>query len=166
MKIDIKNLKEGINEFNLNETPEEIGFKPEDAEFEKLISSDIEVNKIGEKFIVKGEIKTVMDLECSRCLEKFKYNINANFKLIYIKDKISKYGEINKEEMDEITFTEDILNVDDDVRQTIILEIPMKPVCKETCKGLCPNCGKNLNFERCNCKIEKKSPFSKIKLKI
>ncbi|MFH1825586.1 MAG: DUF177 domain-containing protein [Candidatus Firestonebacteria bacterium] len=161
MKIDIKDLKDGVNQFNLNETPEEIGFKPEEAEFEELISSDIEINKIGEKFIVKGKIKTVILLECSRCLEKFKYNIYSNFKLIYAKDEISKYGAVNKEEMDEITFTGDILDVDDDVKQTIILEIPMKPVCKEDCKGLCCYCGQNINSEKCGCKKEEKWQIQK-----
>jgi uncharacterized protein len=166
MKINIKDLKEGINKFVLNESPEEIGFENGDIEFNEIISSNIEVNKVGEKFIVKGKIKTAILLECSRCLKKFEYNIDCNFRLIYLKNIKFKEGEISKEEIDEVMLTDDILNIGDDIRQTIILEIPMKPICKESCKGLCANCGKDLNFGKCNCKFEKTSPFSKIRLKI
>ena len=54
------------------------------------------------------------------------------------------------------------------IREQIILMVPLKPLCREDCRGLCPNCGANLNLESCDCKTDKSdSPFAQLaKLKI
>ncbi len=50
------------------------------------------------------------------------------------------------------------LDITEDIRDMVILSLPMKPLCSDTCKGLCPKCGTNLNEEKCNCVLEEIDP--------
>jgi len=101
--------------------------------------------------IVEGKLNGVLGGECSRCLEAYKNPVSVSFVTIY-KDKKEftdddKDSDVNAYENNEI-------DLYDFLRQTMILEMPMKPLCIEDCKGLCPVCGKNLNRETCGCKKE------------
>lgn len=165
MKLDLTDLKEGITVFNLEEEAKDLGFDGKDElQFKGPIVSDIEVDNMKIKVVVKGDIKAKAILNCSRCLGKFNYEINTKFDLIYAKDAVLKDGEVRKEYLDEQALTGNIINLDDDIRQTVILALPLQYLCKENCKGLCPNCGKNLNREKCNCSFKKENAFSRIKL--
>ena len=89
-------------------------------------------------------------LECSRCLEQFKYDVNIDFESSFDKD----------------TYEIDIL---EQIRENLILNIPMQPLCKQDCKGLCQVCGKNKNISNCSCEKEQNNEFnsekwSKIKI--
>jgi len=85
---------------------------------------------------VKAHIKvhTTREMRCSRCLEIFTQEIDEEFDFYY---SISEHPTS--------------IEVDDDVRQEIILNFPLKTLCRKDCKGLCPVCGKNLNYGKCNC---------------
>lgn len=85
-------------------------------------------------------IKGSINVKCDRCLDDFKYNID-----IFAKD----YLDGSDEHVEENFF--DNVDLTDIVVENIILSLPMKFICKEDCKGLCPKCGRNLNYETCNC---------------
>jgi len=74
---------------------------------------------------------------CSRCLEEVGQIVEKDFTLNY---NIKNLGEY--------------LNIDNDIREEILLNFPMKTLCSSDCKGLCPVCGENLNYIVCNCKIK------------
>lgn len=93
--------------------------------------------RVGKEIIVNAEVLTKRDIVCSRCLEEFKQEDKYNFKLFY---NVASLG--------------DYLDVDKDLREEIILNFPMKVLCKPDCKGLCPQCGANLNIEKCDCNGE------------
>ncbi|MBU0952075.1 MAG: DUF177 domain-containing protein [Elusimicrobia bacterium] len=85
--------------------------------------------------------------ECDRCLEKFIHQL-----------KIDEHSVFTLEEFGEE------LDITDELRQNIRLSIPLKLLCKESCQGLCPECGKNLNSGKCGCKKEYFNPkFEKLK---
>lgn len=71
---------------------------------------------------------------CSRCLGEFVVDLKKNLKLNYPIDKF-----------------ESVIDLDPDIREEIILDYPLKPLCNPDCKGLCPKCGKNLNEGGCSC---------------
>lgn len=85
---------------------------------------------------ITGNVEGKLILSCGRCLEKFLYPIK-----IKVNQRIP-LGEIS---------TSKILDLSEEIRQQIILNLPFKPLCKENCQGLCPECGENLNFRKCNC---------------
>ncbi|MCB4790837.1 MAG: DUF177 domain-containing protein [Elusimicrobia bacterium] len=98
----------------------------------KLVFS---IKKFEKELLLKGNIIGYFGLECSRCLEVSDWPVNVNFMQAYS----SSVEEIN---------------VGEEARQVLLLNIPQKPLCKNDCDGLCPKCGKNLNSGKCSCKIE------------
>ena len=72
-----------------------------------------------------------------------------------------EYGELDIDE-DQYTYTGHVLELDDAVRTAILLELPSRILCKEDCRGLCAQCGANLNVNACSCQkdLTSRNPFS------
>jgi len=106
---------------------------------------------------VKLSVKTRMLHTCSRCLEQFERDMD-----LIVDEKVSK----NEQEDENIITLEegDVLDIRDVVINNIYLALPLKILCKEDCKGLCQDCGSNLNNGPCGCKVEEADPrFSALK---
>jgi len=125
-----------------------------------------QVSKIREKINVKGEIATEFDLECRRCLERFKLPVKVEFKYTFLPHpgNFDEDLELNYEELGINYYSGDTIDIDDIIVEQIILQIPISPLCRESCKGLCKICGINLNVVECGHKAEtKESAFAKLK---
>ncbi|KAF2956062.1 DUF177 domain-containing protein [Marinitoga sp. 38H-ov] len=106
------------------------------------------IEKNSEGFLIKGNVKTKLELECSRCLNKYNQNIIGEIEAYYINSKLSdKYTKNEKlDSLDNIIFfDESKVDVTDRIIESILMEIPEKPLCGEDCKGLCAVCGIDLN---------------------
>ena len=94
---------------------------------------------------LEATIETELELNCSRCLDTFIYPIDID-----IEERFTNNKELQDEEG--IIFVEgDTLDLSLIVENSIISTLPIKRLCKEDCKGLCPECGVNKNVENCNC---------------
>ncbi len=103
------------------------------------IHLDCLARKFGNSFVVEVSVFASQRLICSRCLTEIKRNKEYKFEIFYrIKDIKGNF-----------------LEVDNAIRERILLEYPMKILCRQDCKGLCPGCGVNLNEEQCRCSIKK-----------
>ncbi|AAK79710.1 Predicted Zn-finger-like protein, possible nucleic acid binding [Clostridium acetobutylicum ATCC 824] len=104
-----------------------------------------------------AEVKGIVELTCSRCLQKFPYDIDLE-----IDEKFTDNPE-NKD--DEVIFINNYeVDINEIVENNIILSLPIKKLCREDCKGLCPMCGTNLNISTCNCHEDNIDPrFAKLK---
>lgn len=154
MRIDVRELELGPQVLRGEVAEANLGF---DAS-EILVLGKIVVNLTAERQIqevrVRGYFKVDVELPCSRCLEPVRLPIAAQFDQFYESNAEHRLeGEIELQERDtEIAFfSGDFIEVNDIVREQILLALPMKPVCQEACRGLCPYCGKNRNLETCNC---------------
>ncbi len=142
----------------------------EDAIFLEPVKIKVEVHKVDEKVFINGRIKTILSLTCSRCLSSFPFKIDSYFDLVFypIEDFIKEEEqekELTEEDFESMFYRENRIDIDSLILEQINLSIPMKPLCSELCKGLCPVCGKNLNEGECNCKIKSEDPrWKKIKL--
>lgn len=94
--------------------------------------------------IVHTKINTTLELVCSRCLKSFVYPISLEGE-----EKFSTEDEVNDEEV--INIEGDTLDITKIVEDNIIMALPIKKLCSESCKGLCQQCGANLNVNPCNC---------------
>lgn len=106
------------------------------------------IEKNSEGFVLKGEVETTINLVCSRCLKTFDEKIVGEIEAYYINDRFSDlYTKSEKlESLDNIIFfSENKVDITDRIIESILMEIPDKPLCKEDCKGLCPICGVDLN---------------------
>lgn len=99
------------------------------------------------KIEVELEISAKVEMQCSRCLEAYAQDIRVNATHTFAKEGFQTDEEEHLFKGDEIDLTEIVLN-------EIAAELPMKPLCSESCKGLCPVCGNNNNQSNCNCKVE------------
>jgi len=106
-----------------------------DVEFVKDIHLCCEFKRIHNEILVEATVSTERQIACSRCLELITQRITQELVLSYERKKLGKF-----------------LEVDGDIREDVLLNWPMKPLCKDDCKGICFGCGKNLNLEVCICK--------------
>ena len=101
------------------------------------------------KALIEGNVKITMLMQCDRCLQDVDHTFDLNFS----EEVVSPDSFAEKsEEDDDVSFMEGYhLNVDTLVENEILLNWPMKILCKESCKGICKVCGKNLNDGDCGC---------------
>jgi len=119
-----------------------------------LVQGHIRLMRTNRSILVKGTFNTVVELTCSRCLSRFEYPLKINIEEEYYPTADVTTGAPAPLPDEPGAFTIDenhILDLTEAVRQYALLAIPMKPLCKETCAGLCPICGKNLNDGPCGC---------------
>ena len=138
----------------------------EDTVFLLPLHADVTVKKVGEEVYVKGRIETLLSFVCSRCLMPFEFPVNSAFDLVYFPEEL----EVAREELES-----DDLNISFyysrkiDLREVVLeqlnLTFPFKPLCSETCQGICPVCGKNIDSGDCSC-VTKDSDSRLEKLKI
>lgn len=110
---------------------------------------------------VKGNLATSLEMSCARCLEPIVQNLSRDFDLLYR----PLGADAGRDEMSvtdaeaEISYYEgEGIALEDVLREQVLLAVPVKVICREDCKGLCPHCGKNLNLEQCSCATEQEEP--------
>ncbi len=113
------------------------------------------------QFRLVGTLKTVLELPCSRCLEPFRLPVDSEFDLRYQPHTPHAAGDEREVEEDDLTtafYDNDEIDLGQLMEEQFYLSLPMKPLCIEDCKGLCAQCGKNLNRETCDCKRDWEDP--------
>lgn len=115
---------------------------------------NILLRRSGETIFVSGSIKVEVELICSRCLEEFIYIINPQFRFSLSpvsSEKIPFEKELKPEDMDKEFYEGDAIDLGKIIKNQIILSLPLNPLCRDDCKGLCQHCGINKNKESCEC---------------
>jgi uncharacterized protein len=123
------------------------------------LSADVHKDKA--KFRLVGRAATTLELTCGRCLEPFRLPLDAAFDLRYVPHAQNVGdGERSVEEDDLGTayYRDDVIDLGELLREQFYLALPMKPLCNEECRGLCPQCGTNLNRATCDCTREWQDP--------
>jgi len=110
----------------------------------------------GGQLRVRGKYTADILAQCHRCLARVRYPLVAEFDLFYRPaSDAPEEEEVKIDASDaEIGFYEDGLQLEEILQEQILLTLPMQRVCSETCKGICPGCGKNRNEAKCDCKPE------------
>jgi uncharacterized protein len=103
---------------------------------------------------LNGEVATTIELACARCLEPVIQDVVRKFDLLY-RPQGADAGQpeipVTTAEAEVSYYQGKGLLLEDVLREQVLLALPLRAVCREDCKGLCPHCGKNLNLERCSC---------------
>jgi uncharacterized protein len=106
---------------------------------------------------IQGRYTVELTAQCDRCLGTARFPLDAGFDLFYRPDsEIAREEEVEIDEGEaEIGFYEDGgIELEDILREQVLLALPMQRVCSDLCKGICPVCGKNRNETACDCKVE------------
>lgn len=116
----------------------------------------------GEALHITGSVSAKPTLECSRCLKAFIYPVDADVNIDLVPTKVLGMGtehELGQAELDTEFYQGDELNPLDIVKEQILIAIPMVPLHRPDCKGLCPVCGKDLNAADCGCQKDASTQF-------
>jgi uncharacterized protein len=138
IKISVANLDLEGNEFRGFEPHEFIDF----IESPLISATDKVVYKLHAKavsggILVTGEVSTKVKATCGRCLEEFELEL-ANRDICRFYEKVS----------------ESEIEISEDIREDLLINLPTNLLCREDCQGLCPKCGCNLNEDSCDCHQE------------
>lgn len=109
------------------------------------------VTKHSDRFTVDVVANATGDFECTRCNDPFRRLISAHLKVEFVPPSLSKLEDENEDVHVYDAFLSPTIDITGDVRDALVLAVPMRNLCREDCKGLCPTCGKNLNKEECAC---------------
>ncbi len=152
MKLNIRELEGNLTgkmDFLLSEVLKPLLFKGDTLEFEGPVKVKGEVKKVDDSYLVSGKVKAVFIMQCSRCLSDFPHEIRTSFNQRFKREP---------DQEDAMGLKGDIIDLESIVLESLILEIPIKPLCSEACRGLCPVCGKDRNIEECECRREMVDP--------
>jgi len=169
MLIRVKELELRKLEFNEDLAPGMVDFGSELRQVGALHSegrAEVVVEHRGHRNDVEdirlvGKLDVTVEMLCARCLEPVQHEVNWSFDLLYRPQGVDRRGEevsISEAETEIGYYQGEGLLLEDVLREQVLLATPVKSLCREDCKGLCPQCGRNLNHERCSCEQHPSDP--------
>ena len=121
----------------------------EKAESDSAIEIAVTLRMVGNTVYVIGEAKGEVKLQCGRCLAEYRHRLDAELNMSFMEKEETEEEDEDSEEL--YTYDGESLDLYPHVRDQLLLLMPIKPLCKEECKGLCPKCGQDLNANECGC---------------
>ncbi len=155
MKVDFRKIEPEGSVFAYSELSDELDLSVEGTGFPEPIEVEISVNKTGDELILQGTVVTKVEVECSRCLENFESEVKSRLQFVIQLLEISQPQDSDDDDYVILPKTTQEYDIGQRVREAILLELPLKPLCSETCLGLCSMCGINLNESDCDCTPDK-----------
>lgn len=132
--IDVQKIPPGGMHLSGVISPVELDVECDGVAAKGDLAYDLDVEVVRSEFLARGRLHVPLEFTCSRCLKPFGARIDVN----------------------RFTFSQEVkgtetIDLTGNLREDIIIALPIKPLCAQTCKGMCARCGKNLNLERCSC---------------
>ncbi|MGE5674995.1 MAG: YceD family protein [Mycobacterium leprae] len=121
--------------------------------FPDPFTGEAEIWNAGDRLLVQAKLRGEVVAECSRCLSPFRLPLKVAFDEEFVEGnpEDERVAEEGDEDRTLSYYQGDAIDLSDSLRENVLLELPMKPLCSEECKGLCPTCGTNLNEGPCKC---------------
>ena len=130
------------------------------------VNVTITVNRGAEHIRITGKIDGPLEVACHRCLTAFPFPLDEQIDIYLIEEERDPREEDKELDIEELVyefFDGEVIDIDQLVAEQIFLALPVKVLCSEECRGICPRCGVNLNDEPCRCKDEGKgSAFARL----
>jgi uncharacterized protein len=151
MKVQISEIPEDGLELDAEEPVQAEGVR-----IASPVGIRLRVEKIGTEVVIRGELAADVEFSCSRCLREVKKGLLMPINLLYHPlDSLrgDERRELLGEELETGFYEDDELDIEEIAKEQVLLNIPMKPLCGESCRGICPRCGADLNEGSCGCKL-------------
>ena len=130
---------------------------------------------MGQDLYIEGELSGALDVECGRCLVRYREPLREPFRLVLepagtrvpaepeSARALARHGLCLGDELEMGWFQGHEIDLGDFIREVLTLALPVQPLCREDCRGLCPHCGADRNASPCHCDDQHaKSPFAKL----
>lgn len=170
MRFDLSRFKSGTDQIVRTYDPGAFGTATADTDDFRVaepVHLTLDFKKNGNRVAVTGHVRASLEVPCSRCLEPYRVPVDAKIDLTYYpasdplatakpartspKSDEADGDEVKEDDLGVSFYTGDFIDLEQIMREQFYLALPMKPLCVENCKGLCPVCGINRNRETCSC---------------
>ena len=154
MQLDLTRYRQPLSRFSRTFQPEDVAGEGDGYRIAAPVELDVEIHKDKARFRLAGHVRTRLELSCSRCLEPFVMPVDAEFDIRYLpasEASDEREREVAEEDLETSVYRDDQIDLNDLVREQFYLALPMKPLCRDDCRGLCAQCGINLNTASCDC---------------
>lgn len=147
MRIQVGGLADGVYNYQLAADPSLLGL---DERFQGQVNVDAAVEKSGTQVFLTAEVTAGASFVCDRCLSPVLVSLRSSYRMCYVAEG-SADSNVDPSELQIVPPGFSVIDLHEDVRQTVVLSVPLKLLCSEKCKGLCPHCGTNWNVKTCTC---------------
>ncbi len=162
MRIEVENLNEKAEAFSHSYAPGEVDLGEDGARLVSAAEVQGSASRRGEEVRVRGSMRTEVEVLCDRCLAPSRAPLDVEFDTRFIPPSSAATADENvellSEDMGLAAFEGDAVDLDELVREQILLALPTRSLCREDCRGLCQKCGADLNAGECSCEQAETDP--------
>jgi uncharacterized protein len=155
VQLELTRYRQPLDRFERTFSPDEVGDEGDPYRIVAPVHLVFEIHKDKDTFRLVGNVDTELELACSRCLESYRFPMSAAFDLRYLPASSAVVAEgeheMDEEQLEISYYRDDQIDLNELLCEQFYLALPMKPLCREDCGGLCPQCGTNLNTSTCGC---------------
>ena len=148
IQINIARLSEGRHSHRFEVSPADLSLG---KAYSGLVQIETELNRSGRQFLLQTRFEAAGAFICDRCLETFTTPLTGTYRILYVPEGTAPPGEAADGEVQTVPADAQVITLDEDVRQYVELAVPGKLLCRDDCRGLCPQCGRNWNVGSCSC---------------
>jgi len=166
MRLELTPIRQPETEFQKVFQPADLPGGDEEYRVTAPVDLRMVIHKDQDRFRLVGTVKTDLELQCSRCLEPFKLVVDREFDLRFLpagteepkSDTDDEEIEVEDDDVSLTFYRDEQIDLNELLREQFYLALPMKPLCKSDCKGICPQCGTNRNTAPCDCNPQWEDP--------
>ncbi len=154
MKLDLGKIRQPETRYDRTFDPSEVTTADDVYRIVAPVHLGFDIHKDKDRFRLVGTVRTELELACSRCLESFRLPVEVAFDQRYLPQteaSAEQEREVGEDDLETSFYQDEQIDLNELLREQFYLVLPMKPLCREECKGLCPQCGTNLNTGTCDC---------------
>ena len=154
MLLDLSRFRGTVDRVERREDPAVVASPGDEFRIVSPVDFAADIRKDQEKVRLVGRMRTVLELDCGRCLEPYQVPVDAHIDLMFLPGAANTglpEAEIEDEDVGVSFYHDDTIDLTEVMREQCHLALPMKPLCRDDCRGLCPVCGVNRNRETCDC---------------
>ncbi|HEY0004597.1 MAG TPA: DUF177 domain-containing protein [Pyrinomonadaceae bacterium] len=161
MRIELDKLEGDADSFSYIYEPGELSLDEENARLTEPPSVQGRLKRSGHEVRLRGSISAEAEVDCDRCLKPIAVPVRTEFEVTYVPAadyRAAETAELQEEDLSVSVFDEETIDIDELVREQILLALPLRALCTEDCQGLCPVCGTNRNVQPCACQTAERDP--------
>jgi uncharacterized protein len=165
MRLELSHIRQAETEFAKVFQPADIPGGEDDYRVTAPVDVRMVIHKDHDRFRLVGTVKTRLELACSRCLEAFELPVDREFDLRFLplgatepEPDEDDEAEVKDDDVAVTFYRDDQIDLNELLQEQFYLALPMKPLCSEGCKGICPQCGANRNVTPCDCTPQWEDP--------
>jgi uncharacterized protein len=121
--------------------------------------ADLIIRKVGDEVWIKGRLTARLSFVCSRCLSPYEFPVDSGFDLVYLPEELDLMKEeLEEDELGQVFYHDNQIDLREIILEQLNLTFPLKPLCSESCEGICAVCGKVRRNGDCSCQVKEEDP--------